>query len=108
MRIVVAEQVAPAVRHDQPGARVAAVRDRRSVADRPVGTGLDPGQAVVAVPRQPPADHHDQAGAGTSVPSTISTVSLAKRLLGAGASPGPRWSMTRSAVDSDTPKSGTR
>ncbi|ALO05810.1 hypothetical protein AQF52_0209 [Streptomyces venezuelae] len=48
------------------------------------------------------------ARVGTSVPSTISTVALAKRLRGVGASLGPRWSMTRSAVDLDTPKSGAR
>jgi hypothetical protein len=55
---------AATVRHHESGPRVAAVGDRRGVANRGLGAGLGPRLAVVAVARQWLSDHDDQAGVG--------------------------------------------
>lgn len=52
------------VGHHETGARVAAVSDRRGVADGGFGAGFLPRLAVVAVAGQRASDHHDQAGVG--------------------------------------------
>lgn len=119
-----------AVRDDEAGARVAAVGNRDGVAHGSLRAGLLPRLTAVAVPCERPADHDDQAGVGvdddlvvggvpvvlrplgdgvwvgTRGPSTMSTVPLANRLRGWSASRGPRWLMTRPAVDFETPNSG--
>lgn len=74
--------LASAVRHDQPGAQVATVRDRCSAADCLLGTGLGPCPAVVAVPRRRPADHHNQACVGVDDHLVVGRVAIVLRLLG--------------------------
>ncbi len=120
-----------AMRDQQPGAAVAAVRDHCRVAGGGLGAGGLPRLAVVAVAGQWPADGDDQSGVGvdddlmvggvsvvlrllgdavvtggTKVPSTISTVSLRNRWRCCRTSAGARWLTMWSAAGFDTPNRG--
>lgn len=120
-----------AVRDDQPGAAVAAVRYHRGVADGVLRHGQFPRLAVVAIAGHRATGGDDEPGVrvdddlvvggvpvvlrlpgdgvvagGVRVSSTSSPVSLRNRLRGRNASDGPRASMVRSAADFDTPNGG--
>lgn len=121
----------PAVRDDQAGASVAPIRDDCGPTDCSFGSRQLPSFAVVPVTGQRAPDGDDEPGVGvdddlviggvpvvfdcsamvwsrvgTSVPSTIRTVSLRNRLRAWSANVGPRLSMMRSAADFETPNSG--
>src|SRR5690349_2132653 len=73
-----------AVRDDQAGAPVAAVRDHRRLADGVLGAGQLPCLAVVAVARQRPADGDDEPGVGVDDDLVVGRVPVVLRLLGDG------------------------
>jgi len=62
------------VRDDQPGARVAAVRDRHDVPDAVLGAGLGPRLGVVAVAGHRATDRDNQAGVGVDDHLVVSGV----------------------------------
>lgn len=101
-----------AVRDDQASAPVATVGNHDGPADGVLRTGQLPCLAVVAVPRDRPADGDDKAGVSVDDDLVVGGVPVVLRLLrdrvvtGGRASNGPRWAMIRSAADFETPNSG--
>lgn len=120
-----------AVRDDQPGSRVTAVRDRGSPPDQVFGTGLGSRLGVVAVSGHRAADRDDQAGVGVDDHLVVGGVAVVVGLLGHVVVAGGHqravndqhrvaaiasalleskqrvmWSTIRSAADLETPNSG--
>lgn len=71
-----------AVRDDQAGAPVSAVRDHRGAADGGFRAGQLPRLAVVAVAGQRPADRDDEPGVGVDDDLMVGRVPVILRLLG--------------------------
>ena len=76
------------VRDDEAGARVTAVGDHEGLADGCLGAGLLPGPAVVAVPGERSTDHDDAPGVGVDDGLVVGGVLVVLRPLGDGVVPG--------------------